>query len=422
MYSLWLGLSSIKRETNFNIDCLLINNADCLYASDMMNQFVNSDLKNMIACKKNVFIEESMKVSINDNGSLSNIAKAIKPEQSWGISIDLYKYDANAVKKLYKIIDDYITLKKDVKQWTEVAFPELFKFISVIPFDTATSKWVEVDNSEDLLLADSMFSKFDYRSKKAYILDLDGTVYVGAHPISESINFINKFEKEFDFYFLTNNTSKLPRDYAEKLKLMGVNYVDENKIITPLKSMIDYIRDKKFNSIYLVANENVANFVKKSLPLVSFNFDVKNNQGVALTYDTELTYAKLRDMAIILNNDARTEYIATHSDNFCPSEKGSIPDIGAMIALMQKTTNREPQIIFGKPSTRLIDDQIKKYGREKLAIVGDRLYTDKKLADDANIDFICVLSGETKRIDLVKIDSKYPAIVVKTLADIEKIT
>jgi ribonucleotide monophosphatase NagD (HAD superfamily) len=155
------------------------------------------------------------------------------------------------------------------------------------------------------------------------------------------------------------------------------------------------------------------------LPYVRFTFDLDRNQAAILTYDTEVTYQKLKDFSVLLNNKA-VEFIATHRDIFCPSEMGPIPDIGGLLSLVRATNGHEPDIILGKPSPSLLKKAIEKYGIAKICVVGDRLYTDKALADTVGCDFICVLSGETKRVDIAFDTSRFPAIVVSNFGELEK--
>ena len=54
-------------------------------------------------------------------------------------------------------------------------------------------------------------------------------------------------------------------------------------------------------------------------------------------------------------------------------------------------TGREPQHIFGKPLPAVLQPLLKKYRKEEMVMVGDRLSTDKKLAENAGIDSIVVL-------------------------------
>lgn len=414
MYSLYLGLKELKQKLN-NIDYLFINNADCLYDEKLMNEFVNSDFESAIAVEVGTYIDESMKVVIKDDNSLINIAKTITKKEAYGVSVDLYKYSSTTANHLYEIVKDYIEIKKDLKQWTEVAFPELFKTEKVYPFDIKHKKWVEVDNNDDLLLADKLFSSFDINSKKALICDMDGTLYLGQEPIVDAIDFIKK-TKNFQYYFLTNNTSKTPNDYVKKLSSLGIN-ISEEDILTPLFPLINYITSNNYKSVYLFANQNVTEYLKNKIPNTIFEYNPEKNEAVVLTYDTEINYEKLKQISYLLNN-RKVQYIATHHDIFCPTESGPIPDIGSYIKMLELTTSKTPDIILGKPSLNLVKTILDNYNKDEIAVIGDRLYTDKKLADNMGVDFICVLSGETKRIDVQNYKDNYPAIVLKNLGKI----
>ncbi|MBE6447950.1 MAG: HAD-IIA family hydrolase [Alphaproteobacteria bacterium] len=415
MYSLYLGLNKINEVGFNNLQYLFINNADCLYDEVLMNEFVNSEFQNAIACDVGSYIEESMKVVVRDDNSLVNIAKTISAEEGYGVSVDLYKYSSQTVSRLYDIVKDFIEVKKDLKQWTEVAFPELFKTEKVLPFDIKGKKWVEVDNNDDLLLADKLFSKFNIKNKKALICDMDGTVYLGNKPIEQAINFIKN--NTLKYYFLTNNTSKTPDDYVNKLSSLGIK-ADEQDILTPLHVLKDYLKEKKYHSVYLLANTKVTEYLKKQLPTIVFEYSPKNNEAVVLTYDTEINYDKMQEMSFLLNN-CSVEYIATHHDVFCPTENGPVPDIGSFITLFEQTTHKKPTIILGKPSVTIAGNILKQYETNDIAVVGDRLYTDKKLADNLTCDFICVLSGETTRLDVQKYTGTYPSIIVSNLGEIK---
>ncbi len=77
-------------------------------------------------------------------------------------------------------------------------------------------------------------------------------------------------------------------------------------------------------------------------------------------------------------------------------------------------TGRLPEVVFGKPSTYVLAPLLKRFRPEEMVMVGDRLCTDQKLAENAGIDFILVLSGETQREDLSGL-SKQPSLVVEHL-------
>ena len=414
MYSLYMALNSLEDSVP---DVLFINNADCVYDAEIISGLLASQYENAIGSEIGAHNDESMKISVDGSGKLINIAKTIGEADAHGLSIDLYKFSADAVKKLHDIVKDYIEVQKDRNQWTEVSFPELFKRVEVYPYDIKGGRWFEIDNLEDLSRADKLFADFDITGKDALILDLDGTVYLGSNPITPAVDWINSNAGNYDFYYLTNNTSRTPADYVKKLSAVGI-HADEESIVTPLYALSDYIRAQGLKSAYLLANKSVEVYLKAQHPDVAFDYDFENNQAVILTYDDEINYEKFKNACVLLNNKP-VEYLATHNDKFCPSPEGGLPDAGAYIALIAAVTNKEPSLIFGKPDVRLVASLVMKYGADKLAVAGDRLYTDKLLADNAGIDFICVLTGETSRYDVALADfEKYPAVVLWDLGEL----
>jgi len=72
--------------------------------------------------------------------------------------------------------------------------------------------------------------------------------------------------------------------------------------------------------------------------------------------------------------------------------------------------------IFGKPNKDMIEHIIKRdsLDKEKTVIIGDRMYTDLKLAKSSGIKSILVLSGETKR-DHVETLKVYPDFYVPSV-------
>ena len=273
---------------------------------------------------------------------------------------------------------------------------------------------------------------FDITKKKAFVCDLDGTLFMGPDPIKPAVDFVIESTKSgrFSFFYLTNNTSKTPEEYMKKIAGAEIP-VSPEQILTPLITLEAYIREKGYKSVYLLASEKVKAYLTERLADVGvvFEYDPEKNELIALSYDRELTYAKLADATSLWNmrnvppspmcpvrtaNQTPVDYVATHPDNCCPSERGPIPDIGGMMKFLEITNGMKPSHVFGKPSPSLLKTVLDRFAPEEIAVVGDRLYTDKAIADNAGVDFVCVLSGETTREDLEKYEGKAPAITVET--------
>ena len=278
---------------------------------------------------------------------------------------------------------------------------------------------------------------FDISKKKAFVCDLDGTLFMGPNPIRPAVDFVirNTNSGRFRYYYLTNNTSKCPEEYLKKIAGAAIP-VTEGQILTPLITLEQYIREKGCRSVYLIASEKVtAHLVARLADTdVRFEYNPESNELIALTYDRELTYDKLARATQLWNmrncppspmcpvrteNRTPVDFVATHPDNCCPSERGPIPDIGGIMKFLEITNGMKPSHVFGKPSPTLLAPVLAQFKPEEIAVVGDRLYTDKAIADNAGVDFVCVLSGETSPEDLKVYKGTPPAIVVETFDKVE---
>jgi len=251
----------------------------------------------------------------------------------------------------------------------------------------------------------------DINNKKCFVFDLDGTVYLGDRPIQGTIDFIKRNLAQREIFFLTNNTSKNLDDYVKKLAGFGIE-VGLEKILSPLLPLVDYLKDQDIRHIYPVGNTSFRSYVKEQMPDVIFTSG-DDCQAVILGYDTELTYQKLADSCLLLQRP-HVRFLSTHPDMVCPSAKGRLPDTGSFVRLYEGATGRLPELVFGKPNTLVLSPLLKRFRQEEMVMVGDRLTTDKVLAENAGIDFILVLSGEAQRKDLPALE-RQPTLVLDDL-------
>lgn len=251
---------------------------------------------------------------------------------------------------------------------------------------------------------------FNWASKRCAILDMDGTVYVGHIPIEGAVRFIQDRWNDLDFYFLSNNTSKSPQTYISRLNSMGIPARLE-QLLSPVTPMVDYLRKNNIRRVYPVGNRDFQTDLKTRMPEIELDHD--GAQAVILAYDTELNYEKLARSALLLQKP-ETLFLATHPDLVCPSPEGPLPDVGSFIELYHTATGRRPQLIFGKPDPAVLAPLLGRYEPREMIMVGDRLSTDKKLAENAGIDFALVLSGEATLEDLAK-EERMPRVVLPHL-------
>ena len=238
------------------------------------------------------------------------------------------------------------------------------------------------------------------RSIRAFLMDMDGTVYLGTRLLPGAKGFFRLLDRRgIPYLFFTNNSSRDRFLYRDKLAGMGLD-VNADRIITSGEATALYITTRTpHRRLYVLGTPSLEEeFRRAGLVLAEENVD-----AVVLGFDTTLTYAKLERACHLLRGGAA--FIATHPDNVCPTERGPVPDCGSMAALLRKATGVRP-VVVGKPERRMVAMALKKLGpgyrARDVAIVGDRLYTDIRMGRRAGLTAILVLSGETKREELAR--------------------
>jgi len=212
---------------------------------------------------------------------------------------------------------------------------------------------------------------------KLFVLDMDGTFYLGNQILPGAADFLKAVEKAGKQYlFFTNNSSRSPRDYMAKLEKMGCP-ITRDQIMTSGDVTIRYLQthypDK---TVYLVGTP----------PLVE-------------SFDTTLTYEKLSNACTFIREGAL--FLATHLDINCPTETGFIPDCGSFCAAISLSTGKQPKYL-GKPFAETVEMVLDKTGfsAPEVAFVGDRLYTDVATGVKNGAVGLLVLTGETHLEDV----------------------
>lgn len=224
-----------------------------------------------------------------------------------------------------------------------------------------------------------------------FALDMDGTVYLGEKWIDGAKEFLSAVEKAGKQYiFLTNNSSKNPQAYVEKLGRMGLK-IETDRIVTSGQATIAYLK-KNFpgKRVYLLGNE----LLKEEFREEGILLDEAEPEVAVVGFDTTLNYEKMCRICDLVRDGL--PYISTHPDYNCPTETGFIPDAGAIHAFIHASAFRYPDHIIGKPNGDIMDYLAERAGvpKAQTAMVGDRLYTDVAAGVNNGYTGILVLSGE----------------------------
>lgn len=235
------------------------------------------------------------------------------------------------------------------------------------------------------------------RAAKCFLLDMDGTFYLGSKLLPGALELLDLFDRrEIAYLFLTNNSSKTPREYVEKLRGLGAK-ISEDKIFTSGEATAIYLKRQKPGArLYVVGTPAL----EAAFRADGFQLTADNPDFAVLGFDTTLTYEKIRKLCDLVS--AGVPYIATHPDINCPTEDGFMPDAGAMMAMIAASTGKQPDVIIGKPHAPIVAALTTRMNLpiEAFCMVGDRLYTDIALGKNG-LTTVLVLSGETKPADLL---------------------
>jgi len=233
---------------------------------------------------------------------------------------------------------------------------------------------------------------------RAYLFDMDGTIYLGPKPISGAAAFIRHLQENgVPFLFLTNNPSSDADYYSKKLNGMGIDATPDNILTAGAATASYLVEETNYRKVYVLGTPCFENELRRT----GLTLDDSNPEAVVISFDKTLTYEKLERACLLLAKGL--PYIATNPDRVCPTEYGYIPDCGAIAALIESATGRTPRFI-GKPSPDFAKMALLKLNAQAghTAMVGDRLYTDMEMARQAGLASILVLSGETGKNDLEK--------------------
>lgn len=251
---------------------------------------------------------------------------------------------------------------------------------------------------------------------KVFLLDMDGTIYFDSTPIGDMANTLKAMRAAGKkLVYFTNNSSKTPSEYVEKLRKIGF-YDEKDMVYTSGMATAEYINEfYNGKKVYLVGTEALKkDFLSYGINLVEESPDV-----CVLAYDTTLTFEKLKKINKYIVEGA--VYIATHPDAVCPSKDVFPPDVGSFIALLKVSSGKEPDVICGKPYTAMGDCIKRKLGvsADEICMVGDRLHTDIRFGVNNGFNSLLVLSGETTA-DMLKTSPDVPSAVLPSLNDIVK--
>ncbi|MEF8780305.1 MAG: HAD-IIA family hydrolase [Haloferacaceae archaeon] len=252
------------------------------------------------------------------------------------------------------------------------------------------------------------------------VLDVDGTVVRGDEPIPGAPAGVERIRAAgIDPLFVSNNPSKLPPDYVERLSRAGYDVDVEQVVTAGTVTTASLSEQHPADPIYLVGAPGLADqFRDAGLTLAS---DPEAAAVVVVSLDREFDYETLTTVQWILE-DEDVRFYGTDPDVVIPAASRDVPGSGALINAVADVTGREPDAVFGKPNEptlRAIFDRLP-HDPAECFVVGDRLDTDVALGEAAGMTTVLVRTGVTDGRTLERSEIQ-PDYVLDSLSEIERV-
>ncbi|HSV86331.1 MAG TPA: HAD-IIA family hydrolase [Levilinea sp.] len=228
------------------------------------------------------------------------------------------------------------------------------------------------------------------------IIDMDGVLYRGDQPMPKLAEFFSFLrQRPIPFILATNNSTRTPQEYVDKLAGMGVRVsVDEILVSGQATACFlarQYPRGTRVHVFGMPA-------LKQAIEEEGFILADEDVQLVVASMDRQVTYEKLKRATLLIRGGAR--FIATNLDPTVPSEEGLLPGTGAMIVALEVAAGVKATAV-GKPEPVMYQLAMEQMGADPdtTAAIGDRADTDILGGKRAGLTTICVLSGSSNRVE-----------------------
>ena len=238
---------------------------------------------------------------------------------------------------------------------------------------------------------------FPDRLYEGYIFDLDGTIYLGddlmpgAKRLIEELRVLGK-----KVVFLSNNPTKDPKMYGEKLTKLGLP-TPENETVNTVVTMTQWLlKNHPGATVFPISEEPL----KRSLWEAGIRMSERAEEIdiVIASYDRGFEYRKLQIAFDAIWSHKRARLVTTNPDPYCPLPGGrGEPDAAAIVAAIEACTGTRCEVNVGKPGRIMVDTIMDMLGLEvsECIMTGDRLYTEIRMALDAGMPSAVILTGET---------------------------
>ncbi|XP_035001399.1 glycerol-3-phosphate phosphatase [Hippoglossus stenolepis] len=248
-------------------------------------------------------------------------------------------------------------------------------------------------------------------SVDSVLFDCDGVIWRGEQAVPGAAEVIHLLkERGKTVVFVTNNSSKTRRMYADKMSKLGFEVREEEVFGTAYCSAV-YLRTvcELRGKVYLIGSRAMEQELEavgiqqtgvgpdhvagKPADWASVPLDPEV-RAVVVGFDEHFSYMKLnRALQYLSQKDCL--FVGTNRDSRLPLEGGkAVPGTGCLLQAVETAAQRQAQTV-GKPNHFMFDCVASQFSvdRDRCLMVGDRLDTDIMLGSNCGLKTLLTLTG-----------------------------
>jgi 4-nitrophenyl phosphatase len=232
------------------------------------------------------------------------------------------------------------------------------------------------------------------------VFDLDGVVYLGEEVVAAAPAALDQVRGlGVRVAFVTNNSYRPPDLVVEKLNRLGVKAAP-GEVLTSAQATVRLLGGPEGLAgvkVMVVGGPGLRQALEAAGARLVDGAAWRDAEVVAVGFDPDLTYSKVRDATLAIRAGAR--FVGSNPDTTLPAPDGLWPGAGATLALLRASTGVRPEVA-GKPERALLETAAATLGPGPYLMVGDRADTDLDGAHRLGWSTALVLSGVTRLADL----------------------
>jgi HAD superfamily hydrolase (TIGR01458 family) len=230
----------------------------------------------------------------------------------------------------------------------------------------------------------------------AFLFDLEGTLYLGDHPVPGAADALARLRRRgIPFRLVSNTTSRSRAMLVDRLRGFGIA-VEPHEVWTAPLAAARLARERgHVRALALLPEAAWGDLEGLEVAAGRTDAVIVGDLGAAWTYDLlQLAFTTVQDGA---------ELIACSRDRYYRRDDRLVLDAGPFVAALEYATRREA-LVAGKPSASFFHAAVESLGLAvppaEIVMVGDDLWSDVEGAQRAGYTAWAVATGKFRREDL----------------------